>query len=339
MIPRTRSLRRRSGMTMQETLEFCYRSGQITTVQLMQFGILLAVALGGALGSLLRYFVAGAVQSAAWPGFPWGIFVVNITGGFAMGVISELAALKLSMTPEVRAFLTVGILGGYTTFSTFSLDSVLLIERGAYVERGALCFRLRDSSRFWRCSPGLWLVRAHLMTETARIAHDEDGIRVDRWFKRHYPALTHGRLEKLLRTGQVRLDGKRVKAADRVVVGPDRAPAAAGRAWRSRGKAARRKAAPGSARQPAGHDPLHGQVRHRSEQAAGSGDAGRQRADAACRRHARQSCLREEHASQARASPRPRHVGRAGHRAHRARRRRNCRARSPSAMRRRSTGR
>ncbi|MGZ6008998.1 MAG: RluA family pseudouridine synthase [Rhizomicrobium sp.] len=57
------------------------------------------------------------------------------------------------------------------------------------------------------------------MTETARIDHDEDGIRVDRWFKRHYPALTHGRLEKLLRTGQVRLDGKRVKAADRVVSG------------------------------------------------------------------------------------------------------------------------
>ncbi|HEY4943255.1 MAG TPA: RluA family pseudouridine synthase [Rhizomicrobium sp.] len=57
------------------------------------------------------------------------------------------------------------------------------------------------------------------MTETARIAHDEDGIRVDRWFKRHYPALNHGRLEKLLRTGQVRLDGKRVKSADRVVSG------------------------------------------------------------------------------------------------------------------------
>lgn len=57
------------------------------------------------------------------------------------------------------------------------------------------------------------------MTETARIAHDEDGIRVDRWFRRHYPALNHGRLEKLLRTGQVRLDGKRVKSADRVVSG------------------------------------------------------------------------------------------------------------------------
>src|ERR1700759_4809025 len=54
------------------------------------------------------------------------------------------------------------------------------------------------------------------MAETIYITHDDDGIRLDRWFKRHYPALTHGRLEKLLRTGQVRLDGKRVKAGDRV---------------------------------------------------------------------------------------------------------------------------
>jgi len=57
------------------------------------------------------------------------------------------------------------------------------------------------------------------MAETRAIEKDDDGIRVDRWFKRHYPALTHGRLEKLLRTGQVRLDGKRVKASDRVAQG------------------------------------------------------------------------------------------------------------------------
>ena len=55
--------------------------------------------------------------------------------------------------------------------------------------------------------------------QTQRIERDDDGIRLDRWFKRHYPALTHGRLEKLLRTGQVRLDGKRVKASDRLAEG------------------------------------------------------------------------------------------------------------------------
>ena len=125
----------------------------------MQFGILLAVALGGALGSLLRYFVAGAVQTATWPGFPWGIFVVNVSGGFAMGVIVELMALKLNFTPEIRAFLTVGILGGYTTFSTFSLDSVLLIERGHY-SSAALYIGGSALLSILALFAGLWLVRS-----------------------------------------------------------------------------------------------------------------------------------------------------------------------------------
>lgn len=103
----------------------------------MQWSVVLMVGLGGALGSLIRYFVAGTVQPAWWPGFPFGIFVVNITGGLAMGLITGLAALKLNMTPEMRAFLTTGILGGYTTFSTFSLDSAMLMERGAYAQAGA----------------------------------------------------------------------------------------------------------------------------------------------------------------------------------------------------------
>ena len=124
----------------------------------MQLGILLAVALGGALGSLLRYFVAGAVQSATWPGFPWGIFVVNVTGGFAMGIIVELSALKLNLTPEVRAFLTVGILGGYTTFSTFSLDSALLIERGDY-SGAALYIAGSALLSILALFAGLWFVR------------------------------------------------------------------------------------------------------------------------------------------------------------------------------------
>ena len=125
----------------------------------MQFGILLAVALGGALGSLLRYFVAGAVQTATWPGFPWGIFVVNVSGCFAMGVIVELMALKLNFTPEIRAFLTVGILGGYTTFSTFSLDSVLLIERGHY-SSAALYIGGSALLSILALFAGLWLVRS-----------------------------------------------------------------------------------------------------------------------------------------------------------------------------------
>jgi CrcB protein len=125
----------------------------------MQIGILLAVALGGATGSLLRYFVASAIQTPASAGFPWGIFVVNVTGGFFMGLIVELSALKLNLSPELRAFLTVGILGGYTTFSTFSLDSVLLLQRGAYAAAGAYILGstlLSIAALF----AGLYLVRA-----------------------------------------------------------------------------------------------------------------------------------------------------------------------------------
>ncbi|HEY0105897.1 MAG TPA: fluoride efflux transporter CrcB [Rhizomicrobium sp.] len=125
----------------------------------MQLPILLAVALGGAVGSLLRYFVAGAIQSPAATGFPWGIFIVNVSGGLVMGIVTELAALKLNIGLELRAFLTVGILGGYTTFSTFSLESAILIQRGAY---GLAAAYISGSALLSIAAlfAGLWLVRA-----------------------------------------------------------------------------------------------------------------------------------------------------------------------------------
>ncbi len=124
----------------------------------MQWGVLSMVALGGALGSLIRYLVAGAVQPAGWPGFPFGIFVVNITGGLAMGLIVALAALKLNLTPEFRAFLTTGILGGYTTFSAFSLDSAMLMERGAYAQAGTYVIGSVVLS-ILALFAGIWIVR------------------------------------------------------------------------------------------------------------------------------------------------------------------------------------
>jgi fluoride exporter len=94
-------------------------------------GTVLAVGVGGGLGALARYYIAGWVQPAG-AAFNWGIFVVNVTGGLLMGMIVEASALKLNLSPELRSFLTVGILGGYTTFSTFSLDSALLLQKGQY---------------------------------------------------------------------------------------------------------------------------------------------------------------------------------------------------------------
>ena len=125
----------------------------------MQWGVVATVALGGALGSVIRYLVAGAVQPSWWPGFPFGIFVVNITGGLVMGLITAMAALKLNLSAEMRAFLTTGILGGYTTFSTFSLDSAMLIERGAYSQAAAYVAGSTVLS-ILALFAGLWLVRA-----------------------------------------------------------------------------------------------------------------------------------------------------------------------------------
>lgn len=89
------------------------------------------VALGGAIGSVLRYFVGVGALRMAGHGFPWGTLVVNVLGSFAIGLLAELIVRKFDASPELRLFLVTGILGGFTTFSAFSLDVVSLYERGA----------------------------------------------------------------------------------------------------------------------------------------------------------------------------------------------------------------
>ncbi len=125
----------------------------------MRAMVLAMVGLGGAIGSMARYLVAGWIQSPAWTGFPYGIFIVNVSGGFIMGALTEAMALKFQVSPELRAFLTTGILGGYTTFSTFSLEAGMLIERHAYgqaVSYIAGSALLSVAALF----AGFWIVRA-----------------------------------------------------------------------------------------------------------------------------------------------------------------------------------
>ena len=121
-------------------------------------GTVLAVGVGGGLGALARYYIAGAIQSAVTT-FPWGIFVVNISGGLMMGLIVEASALKLNLSPELRAFLTVGILGGYTTFSTFSLDSALMLQKGQYIAAAGYMIGSVVLS-ILALFAGLWIVRS-----------------------------------------------------------------------------------------------------------------------------------------------------------------------------------
>ena len=92
--------------------------------------MLLFVALGGALGAVGRYLTITGVGAVAGMGFPYGTLVVNVVGSFILGVLVETMALVWSPSQELRAMLVVGVLGAYTTFSTFSLDVVLQLERG-----------------------------------------------------------------------------------------------------------------------------------------------------------------------------------------------------------------
>ncbi|MCI5059880.1 MAG: fluoride efflux transporter CrcB [Alphaproteobacteria bacterium] len=92
--------------------------------------MILAIAGGGAIGAVLRHFFGALSLHFFGAHFPWGTLGVNIIGSFFMGILIALFAHYWSPSPELRAFLTVGLLGAFTTFSAFSLDAVTLYERG-----------------------------------------------------------------------------------------------------------------------------------------------------------------------------------------------------------------
>jgi len=90
------------------------------------------IAFGSALGGVLRYLLGGFVQRATSGTFPIGTLVINITGSFLLGLLYRYSADSAAITPEVRAMLTIGLCGGYTTFSTFSYETVRLLEDGEF---------------------------------------------------------------------------------------------------------------------------------------------------------------------------------------------------------------
>lgn len=89
-----------------------------------------SVLLGGALGALARYAVGGYVAARVGIGFPYGTFIINITGSFALGVLSVLTTERALIHPEWRTFIGVGFLGAYTTFSSWEYETFRLIEDG-----------------------------------------------------------------------------------------------------------------------------------------------------------------------------------------------------------------
>jgi CrcB protein len=94
------------------------------------------IAAGGAMGSILRYYLSNYVNHLTKGYFPMGTLTVNILGSFLMGVLVGYMAKTLPHSNDLRSFLAIGILGGFTTFSAFSLDAVTLIERGNIYQAG-----------------------------------------------------------------------------------------------------------------------------------------------------------------------------------------------------------
>ena len=91
----------------------------------------IGIAIAGALGALARYGMDGLVSNRQPGAFPWGTFVVNVTGTFLLGLLFTLLTDRMTVDPWLRTSITIGFLGAYTTFSTFSLESYRLVSDGA----------------------------------------------------------------------------------------------------------------------------------------------------------------------------------------------------------------
>ena len=94
----------------------------------------LVITLGGGLGTLLRYLTALAATRWLGADFPYGTLIVNLTGSFVIGLVQQLGAEALLIPAGTRLFLTTGMMGGLTTYSTFSYETVRLMETGAWFQ-------------------------------------------------------------------------------------------------------------------------------------------------------------------------------------------------------------
>jgi CrcB protein len=103
-----------------------------------EFQLYLAVALGGALGTMGRYFVSGLVANTFGGTFPWGTLIINVTGSFVIGFFAALTGPdgRYMVGSAYRQFVMVGLCGGYTTFSSFSLQTLNLVNDGEWLSAG-----------------------------------------------------------------------------------------------------------------------------------------------------------------------------------------------------------
>ena len=120
--------------------------------------LVLYAAAGGAIGTAARHLVNVGFGRWLGPGFPWSTLFVNVVGGFLMGVLIEALALRFDGSLELRTFIATGILGGFTTFSAFSMDAVLLMQRGETLT-AAIYIGASVVLSILALLAGLWLTR------------------------------------------------------------------------------------------------------------------------------------------------------------------------------------
>jgi CrcB protein len=120
----------------------------------MPFQLYAVVALGGALGTIARYFVSGVVANAFGETFPWGTMIINITGSFIVGFFWTLTAPdgRLFVSGSTRQFVMTGFCGGFTTFSSFSLQTLNLMNDGEWLYAGGNVL-----GSVTLCMLGVWL--------------------------------------------------------------------------------------------------------------------------------------------------------------------------------------
>jgi fluoride exporter len=95
-------------------------------------GAWVAVAVGGAMGSVARFWLTSAMTALTGPRFPWGTLLINVLGSFVIGLVAgiTLTPARVGMHPDIRIFLMTGVCGGFTTFSAFSLQTLELMQAG-----------------------------------------------------------------------------------------------------------------------------------------------------------------------------------------------------------------
>lgn len=99
----------------------------------IQFDTIFAVAAGGGLGAMLRYGASGAVYQWTGEDFPYGTLLVNVLGSLILGFIVQMTETRVVPGPQMKMFLTVGLCGGFTTFSTFSMETWRMLAEGSYL--------------------------------------------------------------------------------------------------------------------------------------------------------------------------------------------------------------